>query len=118
MSVKESYPDVDFKFSTTLDAFRSVIGLPSNEEVSFETRMIGNRLEIEFIKGEPFGPQPYLAMKTLTGEYLHDNLDFGEFKKVYYYTFDADTIELEKVDKIVIATNDRYGNQCIKEVVK
>ena len=116
MNVKESYPDVDFKFSKTLDAFRNVIGLPSNETVDFETTMVGNRLEIRFTKGEPFGPQPYLAIKTIAGEYLHDNFDFGDFKKVYYYTFDADTIDLYKVDTVVVATNDNCGNQCIKEV--
>lgn len=114
--VKKEYPDVDYRFSTSLDAFRAVIGLPLDKKVKFDSHITGNRLEIKFTEGEPFGPQPYLAIKTKTGEYLHDNFDFGVFKKEYYYTFDADTIELERVEKIFVATNDRYGNQCIQQV--
>jgi hypothetical protein len=115
--VKKNYPDVDFKFSRSIPAFKAVLGLNKENTVNFTSKIEDNLLTIEFIKGEPFGPQPYLAIKTTDGIYFHDNLDFGEFKKIYYYTFDDDTVRLENIKSLVIATNDRYGNQCIKRVI-
>lgn len=38
-------------------------------------------------------------------------------KKVYYYTFDFNTTELSQIDSLVIAANDKYGNQCIKKII-
>lgn len=119
--VIEKYPDVKFKFSETVDAFRSVIGYTKDEieknKVDFDMFLEGNILTIQFIKGEPFGPQPYLAIKTNTGEYFHDNFDFQEPKKSFSYVFDTYTIPIDKIEKIVVAVNDKYGNQCIKEIL-
>lgn len=114
------HPDVMFKFSETVEAFRKVIGYTDEEitknKIDFKAGFIDNILHVEIINGEPFGPQPYLAIKTKTGDYFHDNFDFQEYKKSYTYVFDAYTIPKETIDEIVIAVNDKYGNQCIKEV--
>jgi hypothetical protein len=58
-----------------------------------------------------------LAIKIKGGEYFHENFDFGEFKKSYYFTFDDNTVKLNDIETLVIATNDFCGNQCIKRII-
>ena len=118
LEVSKEYGDVDFSFARSIDAFRNVIGITGQEEkVDLDFKIEGNLLQIEIISGEPFGPQPFLAIKMKSGDYLHDNLDFGEFKKRYYYTFDIHTVPLDEIVSVKIACNDKYGNQCIKTIV-
>ena len=38
-------------------------------------------------------------------------------KWAHYYTFDFNTTELENIESLVIGTNDKYGNQCIKKII-
>lgn len=118
--VIEKYPDVKFKFSETVDAFRAVIGYTKDEietnKVDMTCELNGNILGVTITNGEPFGPQPYLAIKTKSGDYFHDNFDFQKPKNTYSYVFDSYTIPVEKLDRVVVAVNDKYGNQCIKEV--
>ena len=119
--VIEKYPDVKYKFSETVDAFRAVIGYDKEEieanKIAFDCKIEGNILGVIITNGEPFGPQPYLAIKTKGGDYFHDNFDFQEPKKSYSYVFDTYTIPIENIDRVVIAVNDKYGNQCIKDVI-
>jgi hypothetical protein len=118
--VSEKLPDIPFKFSPSVDAFRNVLGYSSEEveknKVEFDSSMHDNILKVIITNGLPFGPQPYLAFKSKTGQYYHDNFDFGVFKKEYFYTFDRNTIELNKIDKIAVASNDKYGNQQITKL--
>lgn len=117
VNLSQAYPGVKYKFSTAVEAFRSVLGFVENEchecMLKMECRILDNILHVEVVNGEPFGPQPYLAIKTKAGQYLHDNFDFGEFKKNYFYTFDSLTVSLEDVDQIGIASNDKYGNSLV-----
>lgn len=117
IEVAEENPDINYKFAKSSDAFKEVIGLPRDKMINFDATIKGNLLTIIFTDGEPFGPQPYLAIKTKGGEYRHDNLDFGKFKEVYYYTFDFNTTELNDIESLVVGTNDKYGNQCIKRII-
>ena len=116
----KKYPNVKFKFAETVEAFRNVIGYTDAEiktnKVNFDITLENNILSVVFTNGEPFGPQPYLAIKTKGGDYLHDNFDFHEPKKSFSYVFDNYTITLDKLERVVVATNDMYGNQCIKEL--
>jgi len=63
--------------------------------------------------GRVFGSQPYLAIKTISGEYYHDNLYEQKVDLSWEYVFDKSSIEIEVIDKIGIAANDKYGNQSI-----
>lgn len=114
------HPDVKFKFSETIEAFRRVIGYSEKEiqdnKVDFNLQFVDNILHVQVANGEPFGPQPYLAIKTKAGDYFHDNFDFQEYKNSYSYVFDTYTIPKSNLEKVVVAVNDKYGNQCIKEI--
>lgn len=114
--VSAKYPDVCFKYSESVDAFRNVIGYTKEEITDNKLELIGsfenNVLKVKTINGMLFGPQPYLSIKTKTGEYYHDNFDFQE-KGVFTYTFDSYTIKMDEIEIIKVAGNDKYGNQCI-----
>ena len=113
-AVSGKFPSVQYKFSEAVEAFRAVLGYAGEEKLEFGCTIAGNVLTVTREKGEFFGPQPYLAIKTKDGRYFHDNFDFGEFKQTYFYTFDRYTIPLEKVETVAVASNDKYGNTAIK----
>ena len=57
-----------------------------------------------------FGPQPFLAIEKKDGEFVHDNFDFDLKPQIWHYAFHDDTLPLDKVKSIGVASNDIYGN--------
>jgi hypothetical protein len=119
LQVGREFPKVKFCFSKAINAFQSVLNLNDVEtnKIALNSDIQGNLVSIKVISGEPFGPQPYLAIKTKNGDYIHDNMDFGEFKKEYFYTLDIHTVPLEMIEEMKVASNDKYGNQCIIKIM-
>lgn len=114
--VSSQYPNVDFKFSKSVDAFRAVLGLQKPEEFIINLDISDIVMTVNVISGKLFGPQPYLAIKTKSGAYIHDNLDFSESENKFYYTFDENTFEKKDIDSLCVASNDKYGNQYIARI--
>ena len=56
-----------------------------------------------------FGPQPFLALKTKDGRYIWDNFDVSVPNRRWTYTFDTNTILLNDVETIGVASNNGYG---------
>lgn len=116
------YPDVKFKFSEAIKAFRSVVyGENFNyEPVELEVTLEKNNdvmfLSVKTIKGKVFGPQPFLAVKTKSGRFIHDNFNFDPSLTKWSYTFDYDSIHPDDVSNIGVACNDKYGNAFIKVI--
>lgn len=112
--VSNKYPEVKFKFSESVEAFRNVIGYNSKEcvdnSIKLDVNWHENVLSVKVVNGEIFGPQPYLAIKTIDENYFHDNIDSIEYKRLFSYTFDAYTIPMNRIERVVIAVNDKYGN--------
>jgi hypothetical protein len=119
LHVSQEFPEVKFCFAKAVDAFRSVLNMADVEKdkIILDSDIRGNLVSIHVINGEPFGPQPYLAIKTKNGDYIHDNLDFGEFKKEYFYTLDVHTVPLTMIDEMKVACNDKFGNQFIINII-
>lgn len=119
--VSSKFPNVKYKFSESVEAFRAVLGYNledvKNNCVDFNSTTDGNVIKVLLSQGELFGPQPYLAIKTVKGDYFHDNFDFGKFKKEYFYTFDRHTVPIEMIEKVSIASNDKYGNTCVNTII-
>lgn len=111
------YPHIKYKFSESVNAFRKVLGFDNkkilNNKITFDANIDNSLLTVNITNGDIFGPQPYLALKTNTGDYFHDNFDFQIFKKSFSYTFDTYTLPLSSLSNIAIASNDKYGNTFI-----
>lgn len=114
--VSKEFPDVKFRYSEVREAFNQMIFDEYKEPTS-------NLLKIEIASGrnenqkilrveaseDTFGPQPFLAIETIDGKFLHDNLDFEEPFRSWHYTFDFQTVPLDQVRKIGVASNDKRG---------
>lgn len=120
----EKYPNVKFKYCEATEAFRSMIWPDgANEEpLQLETSFIPESeddvpyIQVDTRKGSVFGPQPFLAIRTKSRRYIHDNFDFDTSGKRWYYAFHGDTLPLEDVDIIGVASNDKYGNRSISHL--
>lgn len=56
-----------------------------------------------------FGSQPFFVFKTTSGQYLWDNLDYGENRGTWSYIFDDKTFRINAIEKIVLAVNSPSG---------
>jgi hypothetical protein len=118
----KKYPDVKFKFCEAKEAFRSAI---YGKDACFEPVELGISLDgnhkrlilrVETKRGKVFGPQPFLAVKTKSGRFIHDNFDFDPTLRKWSYTFDHESIHADDLSAVGIATNDKYGNSFIKVI--
>ena len=118
----EKFPDVKFKFCEAVEGFRSAIYGPQAqyEPVKLAIRLEGNDerrfLEVETAAGKAFGPQPFLAVKTRSGRFIHDNFDFDTTLTKWSYTFDYDSIRADDISAVGVATNDAYGNTFVQVI--
>jgi hypothetical protein len=116
-NVIDRFPNVDFEFSESVHAFRKVLGFDDDEiiknRLKFSSEILNNTLTVSIKNGDFFGPQPYLAIKTTNGCYVHDNFDFHNTKNTYSYIFNDANFDLKSISKIAIASNDKYGTSCI-----
>ena len=115
--VSKKYPKINFEFCEAASAMRKALYLDniSHCNITFKISSINeyaNLLEIDSDQ-EIFGTQPYLALKTLTGEYFYDNFDFQIPKKKWTYAFDEETFPLNKLEKIGIAVNSKSGKTTV-----
>jgi len=121
--IKESlkkFPDVQFKYSNTKDAFNSVANKNKYEKLELDVNLYKKNdtyyLEVKTIEGDVFGPQPYLAIKTRSGRYIHDNFDFGLDGKSWFYTFDFDTVHSDDIVSVGVAANNKYADTFLKVI--
>ena len=63
-----------------------------------------------FDGGEVFGPQPFFALKTRAGRFIHDNLDFGLDGQSWRYVFDHETVPGFDLAAIGVGASDKFGN--------
>ena len=78
--VAPDYPDVPFRFAEAVTAMRLALSLPAEPacslHLSLETSGDGAHVLQITTQTDTFGPQPWLALKTKTGTYHADNLDY------------------------------------------
>lgn len=111
--IKKEYPDVLLKYAGAEDAARSLMGYGEQLPPRLGLELINNKLMVEVIGGEIFGPQPFLAIKTNGGHYHHDNLDVIKPGRKWIYVFDDQTIPVNNVSRVGVGTAGRYGKSCV-----
>jgi len=119
---KEKYPDVDFVYSEASNAFRNVIFGENQHfddldlKVTYEKNEQNLKLNVSVQNGSVFGPQPYLAIKTKSGKFIHENFDLIVPNKSWSYTFDIESIKPNDVESVGIACNDKFGRSLVKTI--
>jgi hypothetical protein len=118
----QKYPEIPFFYSSCRDAFRTQLAPEQAEQpplamsLNFRPEQPGkdvSYVEIVTEQGSVFGPQPFLAIKTRSRRYIHDNLDFDSSGRIWYYAFHGDTLPWEDVETIAVAANDVLGNTVV-----
>ena len=121
---KKKFKKIDFQFTDAKNAFEQVIKRkekinlrPLKFKLKFfkKTKKDYARIQIIVTQGQVFGPQPFLAIKTKSGRFIHDNLDFTSGKKIWNYAFYENTIPIKDVSLVGVAASDRLGNTFIKK---
>lgn len=104
------YSEVAWENATADVAARSCLGL-DGRPLGMSVQMESGRNTIHIrTREESFGPSPFFCIRTKGGRYVVDNLDFQVPLHEWSYTFDEDTVPLENVDEIGIASNSRHGS--------
>ena len=57
--------------------------------------------------------QPFLAFKTLDGEYYHDNMAYHD-NLTWSYDFDWMTIKKDNLESVAVASSDEVGDTSVK----
>jgi hypothetical protein len=110
---KEDFPGVPFRFCEAVEAMRSAMTLTPQPacslEASLQPRGDGTHA-LEICSDVPtFGPQPWLALKTVAGSYHHDNFDIDEPFHRWRYVFDEETFPISALSSIGVAANNSFG---------
>jgi hypothetical protein len=111
--VGREFPDVPFLFSEALTAMRGALQLPAQPACELDATLsqTGPSTHVLEITSQvpTFGPQPWLALRTVAGTYHHDNLDMDKPFHRWRYVFDEDTYPIGALDAIGLAANNAYG---------
>ena len=108
-SIRNEYPDVKLKYAGAEAAAVATLEDPNEEMLQLSVRLDKNRVFVEVVSGEVFGPQPFLAIKSRESRYFHDNLDVIDPGKVWTYLLDQQTIQIDQVSKLGVGGAGRYG---------
>jgi hypothetical protein len=118
--VSKEFPDVKFKFSEAKEAFNAVVHDGKYEKLQLDIDLYQENgvynLKVLTRNDEVFGPQPYLAIKTKSGRFIHDNFDFGLDGKSWHYVFNNNTVLGSDLAMVGIAANNIYGDTFIKKI--
>jgi len=116
----EKFPKVTFKYAEAKEAFNAALHQENSEKLALDVNLYKEndvyQLDVKTLSSEVFGPQPYLAIKTKSGRFIHDNFDFGLDRKSWHYVFHYDTVLSEDIEMIGVAANNMYGDTFIKKI--
>lgn len=106
--VQKEFPEVRIRHANAVDAIRLAEDIPFREQTELRFNWNEDTLEVT-AEGPIWGPQPWFCFKTKDLRYIHENFDRMEADG-WCYTFDDNTIFLDQIESIGIATNDDFGN--------
>lgn len=107
-AVQKEFPGVTIRHANAIDAIRLAEALEYREPTKLDFAWHSDRLEVT-ADGPIWGPQPWFCFKTKDKRYIHENFDRLDVEG-WSYVFDDNTLFLDQVESIGIATNDDFGN--------
>jgi hypothetical protein len=108
LDAAKRFPGVTYKNAEARSAYRRTLDIAPAPPIAWSIEWTDNRLDIRSDR-RTFGPQPYLAMKSLSGTYHHENLDIQEPFRHWSYVFDEHNLSMHLLDRIGIASCDSAG---------
>jgi hypothetical protein len=119
LSSSKRFPDVQWLHAGANQAATEVLSLAPSPAIELNVSFRQNRgslvMRVE-TNIDSFGPQPFLAIKTFDQTYLSDNFDMEIPRRVWTYTFDAQSVVPLSVEKIGVAVNSRNGTTAVAVV--
>ncbi len=116
-AVSKDFPDVPFLYSEAIAAMRAALDIPHQPPCELDVEvedLDGSATRLRVRTSTPtFGPQPFLALRSHTGQYFHDNFDIQALSHEWTYVFDAETLPYRAVEKVGIAANNAYGTTSV-----
>lgn len=113
-------PGVRIRFSGATAAARAhlqALGrLPDAAPLALQATLADGVLHVRCTAGQCFGPQPFLAYRTLDGRFIHDNLDVQEPERHWTYTFDAQTVPPQALACIAVGSAGADGSVAVERL--
>jgi hypothetical protein len=121
---RRAHPDVPVRYCTASEAFRRSLALPVDRHPPLRLRLELERAPADDVpnltvvadQGRVFGPQPFLAIETRGGRFMHDNLDFALERGRWHYAFHADTLPLDDVRRVGVGACDAEGRAAVEVI--
>jgi hypothetical protein len=115
--VAADFPDVPYSFSEAVTAMRralSLVPLPPCE-LEMKIQRVDDSTHVLRVQSTTptFGPQPWLALKTVRGTYHFDNFDIETPFHAWQYVFDEETFSLSALEAIGVAANNAFGTTTV-----
>lgn len=109
--VRAEFPDVKIRFSGAHEAAQAHVSAESEsiQPLELALRVENNRVYVNVVAGQVFGPQPFLALRTRDGRYFHDNFDVITPKSEWTYVLDDQTMMLQSLSHIGVGAAGRFG---------
>jgi hypothetical protein len=111
--VSQEFHSVEYLYSEAVAAMRKALSLSPVPKCTLELSLesAGSDAHVLTVRSDvpTFGPQPYLAIKTVTQNYYHDNFDFQVPNYHWTYVFDRETLPLRAIETIGVGTNNAIG---------
>lgn len=115
--VAADFPQTPFFYCEAVHAMRSALDLPPLPPCELDLRIReidGSAHVLEVTSQTPtFGPQPWLALKTVGETYHFDNFDIDTPFHQWQYVFDEETFPLSAVHAIGVAANNAFGTTTV-----
>jgi len=112
-TVAADFPDVACRFSEAVQAMREALCLTPQPacELDLSLHAVDDAKHVMRVEAPSgtFGPQPWLALKTVAGTYHHDNFDICVPFHKWQYVFDEETFPLRALSTIGVGANNPYG---------
>ncbi len=119
--VASQFPETKIYFDNARTAFQRYLSffsaVPPSPDLKVECFHDTDdfpRIKIELNRGKIFGPQPFLAIKSPSRNYYHDNLDYYVDSNVWHYAFTPDSIDVDDVAELAVGLVDNWGRTVVK----